>query len=189
MEKVGFDDSKLIERAKGGDKDAFGQLFDHYFDDVFRFLSAQLSRREDAEDIAVEVFQRTWEYLPRYKDQGYSFSAFLFSAARNALVDHYRRNSRRGLAEIEIDDAHPDGAPSPEEGLVQDRERQQLYEALRSLPKNYREVLVLRFINDYPLAEIAKIMGRSEGAIRVMQHRALKALGRTLEATRGLENE
>lgn len=185
MEKDGFDESKLIERAKRGDTEAFGQLFDRYFDEIFRFLSAQIGRREDAEDIAVDVFRRTWEYLPRYKDKGYSFSAFLFSAARNALIDYYRRNNRRSQNEVELDESLPDGHDNPEDAVLLARQYQELYSALKRLPKNYREVLVLRFINDYSLEEIARIMRRKPGAVRVMQHRALKALGKLIDPEGG----
>lgn len=180
MENTGWDEAGIIAKAQAGDKEAFAQLFDRYFDDIFRFVNSQLTAIEDAEDVALEVFVKAWDYLPRYKHRGHSFSAFLYSVARNAVVDAYRR--ARDFTQVELEeDLLGDALPSPETQLLHEHERQELHRALAMLPPDYREVLVLRFINNQSLEELAVAMGRSSGAVRVLQHRALKALRKALE--------
>jgi RNA polymerase sigma-70 factor (ECF subfamily) len=180
-------EAMLLARAQAGDTGAFGELYDRYFDEVFRFLNAQVWRTEDAEDLAIEVFARAWEYLPRYRDRGHSFSAFLYSVARNALIDHYRRSRTRAGMEVEEDEQLADTEKLPEEVYLLQRERRELVEALNELPPDYRHVLVLRFINEESPEEIARILRRSEGAVRVLQHRALKALRKVLTEKYGLD--
>ncbi|MBI3160058.1 MAG: RNA polymerase sigma factor [Chloroflexi bacterium] len=187
MEGKGSNEAELLAKAQAGDTQAFGELYDRYFDEIYRFLNAQVWRSEDAEDLAIEAFTRAWEYLPRYRDRGHSFSAFLYSVARNALIDHYRRRKTRAGLEVEADDAFPDTADLPEDQILLQRQRRELINALSDLPPDYRQVLVLRFINEEPLEDIARILRRSEGAVRVLQHRALKALRKILEATSAQE--
>ena len=83
------DDARLVKRAKNGDAEAFGRLHDRYAESIFRFLNARLNNRMDAEDLFGEVFLRAWHALPRYRQQGFPFSAYLFRIARNLLIDHY----------------------------------------------------------------------------------------------------
>jgi len=96
------DDAQLIERAQGGDVDAFGELYERHADSIFRFIYSQTLHRLDAEDITSDVFFRAWRSLPRYKDQGFSFSPYLFRIARNALIDSRRK--RRLTKEISEDE-------------------------------------------------------------------------------------
>ncbi len=180
MENAGWDEPEALARAQAGDKEAFGWLFDRFFDDIFRFVNAQLPETADAEDVALEVFVKAWDFLPRYTSRGHSFSAFLYSVARNAVVDFYRRGKDRDAAPLE-DTLLADNEPLPEERLIAERERQDLYRALAGLPDDYREVLILRFINNHSLEEVTQAMNRSSGAVRVLQHRALKALRKQLE--------
>ncbi len=180
MDGAGWDEAEVLAQAQAGDKEAFGWLFDHFFDDIFRFVNAQLPETADAEDVALEVFVKAWDYLPRYTARGHSFSAFLYSVARNAVVDFYRRGKDRGAAALE-DNLLPDTSPLPEERVIAEREREDLYRALAQLPDDYREVLILRFINNHSLEEVTAAMNRSPGAVRVLQHRALKALRKVLE--------
>jgi len=173
-------DERLVERAKSGDAEAFGQLHDRYAESVFRFLYSRLNNRMDAEDLFGEVFLRTWNSLPRYKSQGLPFSAYLFRIARNLLIDHYRKSNSEKHIDTQDIKASEVLQVSPYERLVTKQEIEELKDTLSLLREDYRDVLVMRFISGLSPEETAKAMGRSSGAVRVLQHRALKALRRQL---------
>ena len=170
------DDATLVEEAKTGDADAFGQLYERYAADIYRFLYAHLADRLEAEDLTAEVFLRAWRYLPRYRERGFPFSSFLYRVARNMLIDHRRGLKRqRQFQERNLPPSFADGM-GPDEDIARRADRRVLHQALSQLRADYRDVLVLRFLNGCSVAEVADIMRRSHGAVRVLQHRALKAL-------------
>lgn len=170
------DDHQLLKSAKDGDTEAFGFLYERYAERVFRFLFAHLDNRLDAEDLTEEVFLRVWRSLPSYREQGVPFLAFVFRIARNALIDHYRRSGQtKNQVSIEEITVH-DGNPGPGESAIASLEREELRISLEQLREDYRTVLVLRFLSELSPEETAQVMGRSAGAIRVLQHRALSAL-------------
>lgn len=169
----------LIRQAQNGDTEAFGQLYEQYAPAVFRFLYAHLEDRLDAEDLTEEAFLRVWQALPGFQEQGAPFGGFVFRVARNALYDHYRRNRRRpttSLAQDWQDDLQPDPAVSVPERL----ERRAVRAVLAALSDDHRQVLSLRFLAGLSPDETAAAMGRSAGAIRVLQHRALAAMRKLL---------
>jgi RNA polymerase sigma-70 factor, ECF subfamily len=175
------DDVQLLKKAKNGDAQAFGELYERHALVVFRFLYAHLDDRLDAEDLTEEVFLRTWRSLPRYRDQGVPFKAFLFRVAHNALVDHYRSHSRsKGELSIEDSVIH-DLRDEPGSLFLQNQEHQELRNTLAGLREDYQTVLIARFLADLSPEETAQVMGRSVGAVRVLQHRALTALRKLLE--------
>jgi len=167
-------DADLVERARAGDGEAFGELYRRYFDPIFRYLCVRVDRAEDAEDLAGTVFLRAYRSLDRYRERGWPFSAFLYQVARNALVDHYRKRPREsGLAEA------IDLGTGPRE-LDDDLERaervQAMRQALAELPPDYQEVIRLRVLLSLPTETTAQWMERSPGAVRVLLYRALAAL-------------
>jgi RNA polymerase sigma-70 factor (ECF subfamily) len=171
-----FDDAALVERAKSGESEAFGVLYERYASRIFRFLCAQLPDDFEAEDLTTEVFLRAWGSLRRYRERGYPFSTYLFKIARNALIDHWRKtrlDPRHSLDEL---GDLPARVLEPGELVIRAQDRQDLRKVLAGLREDYRLVLVLRFINGLSPLEVSHVMGRSEGAVRVLQHRALKAL-------------
>jgi RNA polymerase sigma-70 factor (ECF subfamily) len=177
-----IDDALLIDQARGGDTEAFGALYDQYAEPVFRFLFTRLDNRMDAEDLTGEVFLRAWKSLPRYRQQGYAFSAYLFQIARNLLIDHYRRSGRveslsDQMAGILV---NPDSEPA--DVVVKELERKELRDTFSTLREDYQTVLTLRFVSGLSSDETAQVMGRSSGAVRVLQHRALAALKKKIEA-------
>lgn len=176
------DDVQLLKIAKEGEPEAFGELYERYAQPIFRFFYANLSNRFDAEDLTEEVFLRALRSLPKYKDQGFPFPAFLYRIAQNALVDHYRR-SGRSLHDVSTDDdiQIPDERPDPSESATSNLQHQELRKVLEQLREDYREVLVLRFLNELSPEETAQVMDRSVGAVRVLQHRALTALRELLD--------
>ncbi len=174
-------DAYLVKQAQVGVADAFGVLYERYAPTIFRFLFAQLPNRVDAEDLTSEVFLRAWRSLPRYRERGFPFSAYLFRIARNVLIDHYRRSRHEEVLSTDDLNGLADDRVSSSKLVATKFEHQDLYKNLGELRENYRTVLVLRFLNELSPKETAQVMRRSEGAVRVLQHRALAALRKVIE--------
>jgi RNA polymerase sigma-70 factor (ECF subfamily) len=170
------DDTQLIQQARTGDAEAFGELYERHSQAVFRFLYAHCDNRQDAEDLMEDVFLRVWHSLAAYREKGVPFIAFLFRIARNGLIDHYRRSKPlRQVTSIE-DIPLIDRLPEPGETMIANLEHQEVRMILEQLREDYRTVLVLRFLSELSPDETAHVMGRSVGAVRVLQHRALTAM-------------
>jgi RNA polymerase sigma-70 factor (ECF subfamily) len=175
------DDIELLKLAKDGEADAFGELYERYAQTVFRFVYAHLRERFDAEDLTEEVFLRAWRSLSNYREQGVPFQAFLFKIARNALIDFYRRSGRSGGHMPIEEQSFPDLRPDTGEAALINMEHREIRKTLDQLREDYRTVLVLRFLSGLSPDETSEVMGRTPGAIRILQHRALSALRNLLE--------
>jgi RNA polymerase sigma-70 factor (ECF subfamily) len=175
------EEGELIEIAKGGEADAFGELYRRYAKIVFRFIYANLNDRFDAEDLTEEVFLRAWRSLSNYRQKGVPFLAYLFKIARNVLIDFYRRAGRSG-GHMSIEDKQiTDFNPDPGETAILNIEHQEIRNTLTELREDYRTVLVLRFLSGLSPEETGAVMGRTPGAVRILQHRALSALRSRLD--------
>ncbi len=175
-DRSGLGDALLVEQAKQGDADAFGELHDRYALRVFRFVYGRVGNRQDAEDLTSEVFLRAWRSLHRYRSRGYPFSAYLFRIARNLLVDHYRRDKKCEQEVRQAGNGLRGMVSNLDDVMILKQEYDSLHAALEQMREDYRDVLLLRFVSGLSSEETAKVMGRSSGAVRVLQHRALKAL-------------
>jgi RNA polymerase sigma-70 factor (ECF subfamily) len=168
----------LVKAARSGDTEAFGQLYEHYAPSLFRYLFSHLDNPLDAEDLTEEVFVRTWRSLAGYRDHGAPFSSYLFRVAHNALADYYRHKK----PEAPLHENLPSEPLSdPAVCVSSDLERRRIRTILGQLPFDYRTVLDLRFLAGLTPEETARAMGRSLGAVRVLQHRALTALRLMIE--------
>jgi len=167
-------DSELVVRAQQGDRAAFGELYTRYLTPIYRYLRSRLSDPRDAEDLTESAFLKAFQALPRYRERGWPFSAYLYQVARNALADHFRRQR----PEVDLDRAlsAPAPEPGPAEYMEQGELMVELAAALRSLPDDYQEVIRLRLLLGLPTTTAAQWMRRSEGATRVLLFRALRAL-------------
>jgi RNA polymerase sigma-70 factor (ECF subfamily) len=173
------DEEELIRRAIQRDPEAFGELYVRHLDRIYRYIYYKVGNGMEAEDLTEAVFLRAWEALERYRPQGHPFSSWLYRIAHNLIVDHYR--ARRDEAPIDsVSFALADGGLGPEELLVQEAEAARLHQAISQLPEAQQHVILLRFTVGLSHREVAQIVGKSEGAVRVMQHRALAALGSIL---------
>lgn len=181
-ERQDVDDIQLIKEAQSGSSEAFGLLYERYAQVIFRFLYAHLSDRLDAEDLTEEVFLRVWRTLPKYREQGIPFVAYLFRVARNALIDQYRRSKAPENNLPLEENTIADTLHNPAEVVIQGMEKQEIRELLGLLREEYRTVLLLRFMGDLSPDETADVMGKSAGAVRVLQHRALGALRKLLDS-------
>lgn len=178
-----MDDHALVLKAQQGDADAFGELYEHHAPGIFRFVYAHLEQRQDAEDLTEEVFFRAWRSLPRYRERGVPFQFYLLRIARNVLIDHYRRSQLPDRSQLKSVDQMENDLSDVSAGKQEmEGEHAELVKHLRSLPEDHRTVLVLRYFNQLPPAETAAVMGRSVGAIRVLQHRALIGLRALIQA-------
>ena len=173
-----YDDEQLIIKSKNGDAEAFGELYERYAEVIFRYVYSHIESRLDAEDLTEDVFLRAWKALGKYDERGLPFSAFLFRAARNSLIDYYRQHKAvQSIDDLELHSSEP----GPED-MVSDRlSNVDLRNALAGLREDYRSVIIFRFLSGLSPEETAQMMQRSVGAIRVLQHRALSALKELLE--------
>lgn len=174
-------DIELLKNAQNGEAEAFGELYQRYAKIVFRFIYANVADRLDAEDLTEEVFLRAWRTIASYREQGIPFLSYLFKIARNVMIDFYRRIGRSG-GHMSIDEKpFRDGGPDPGETAVVNLEHQEIRRTLDQLRDDYRTVLILRFLSGLSPEETGEVMGRTPGAVRILQHRALTALRNLLE--------
>ncbi len=167
-------DAELIAQAKAGQVEAFGTLYQRYLDPIYRYIRIRVAEDNIAEDLTELVFLRAFEALDRYKERGRPFSAFLYQVARNLLVDHYRQQKRELPLEAVDDMAVTDS--NIDEHVIWSERKVMLQQAMADLRPDYQEVIRLRVILALPTETVAQWMGRSEGAVRVLLHRALNAM-------------
>lgn len=170
----------LVDLARGGDAEAFGQLYDHYSPSVYRFIYYRVSTQALAEDLTSETFFRALRSMASFKWQGKDFGAWLTTIARNLVVDYYK--SGRARLESPTDDFtdRTEVTAGPEEEVLTNLTNDVLREAMGKLPPEQQECLVMRFLNGSSIAETAKALGRSEGAIKQLQLRAVRNLAKLL---------
>jgi len=170
-----MDESALIERAKT-DKEAFGELYERYVDRIYSYVYYRTGNVADAEDLTARIFFRAMQHIGNYKDQGVPFSAWLYRIAHNLVANWHRDRSRRKI--ISLDDIAQwqvnENGPELAAQLMENQEA--LLQAIRRLPSDRQELLILKFVERLSNAEIGDIMGRSEGAIKSLYHRTLLAL-------------
>lgn len=170
----------LIERAKH-DAAAFGILYERYVDRIYSYVFYRVGDDQDAQDLTARVFYRALGHMEEYHDRGAPFAAWLYRIAHNLVANWHRDKSRR--RDIRLDDAvmlveKNDG---PDRLAEKNEDRDLVLNAIRQLPDERQELLVLKFVEELSNAEIGRILGRSEGAVKSLYHRTLIALRDTLE--------
>jgi RNA polymerase sigma-70 factor (ECF subfamily) len=170
----------LIELAQGGDAEAFGQLYDRYVTGVFRYLYFRVGSTQLAEDLTAETFLRALRSLHTFEWKGKDFSAWLTTIARNLMNDHFK--SRRVRSEFSTDTFpdRPDAGRGPEEDVLSSLSNEELMQAVSRLPDDQRDCVLMRFVQELSIAETAQVLGRSEGAIKQLQLRAVRSLAKML---------
>ena len=163
-------EDRLIERAKG-DAEAFGELYDHYFGQIYRFVYSRLRSQDAAEDVTSEVLFKALRAIHRYKPSGHPFSAWLYQISVNAIADHYRGKR----PESELDTAAGVAARQlpVDEAVAQRDEAARVWAAIDGLPSAQRTALTLKLGEDLKLAQIGEIMDKSEGAVKLLIHRGM----------------
>lgn len=170
----------LVRRAASGDAEAFGDLYARHLDEIYRYVFYKIGSEKQAEDLTEQVFLSAWEAIDGYEARGHPFSAWLYRIAHNAVVDHYRaKKEERPLDAVAFRLA--DETLGPEETLLRKAEVSRLLDALRELSDEKQDLILLRFVEGLSHSEVADILGKSEVACRVMQHRALASLSEILK--------
>ncbi len=184
MTLVPEDEEGLIARAKE-DPEWFGALYDRYFPQIYRYVASRVSSQELAEDITSEVFFKALRAIGRYRSSGHPFSSWLYQIAVNAITDHYR--SRRRSEESLDDVPDPvDPAPAVAEEVAHRLGAQAIWAHIDSLPEQQRIAMTLKYGEDLKLAEIGTIMGKTEGAVKLLVFRGTATLRQRLtEGRRG----
>jgi RNA polymerase sigma-70 factor (ECF subfamily) len=177
----------LLERAQQGDPAAFSELYGRYASHVLRFLMARLRDHELAQDLTQEVFIRILKAIGGFRYQGErSFLSWMFAIASNVMISYVRRAKATHISldeELELADPHGQAAVS---GIVN---RVSLQQAMSRLTEDQQQVLLLRFYADLSNAEIARQIGKTEGAVKALQHRALQTLQQIMGRENGEPNE
>jgi RNA polymerase sigma-70 factor, ECF subfamily len=170
----------LIERAKR-DADAFGILYERYVDRIYNYIFYRVGDAPETQDLTARVFYRALGHIHEYRDYGAPFAAWLYRIAHNLVANWHRDNSRR--RDIRLDDIlHlAEKGDGPDRLVERDERARLVVKALRELPAERQELLILKFVDELSNAEIGKILGRSEGAVKSLYHRTLIALRAELE--------
>jgi len=175
---------ELVQRAQHLDERALASIYEQFYPRVYSYALLQTGDVAMAEDIASDVMLKVLEALPRYRFRGAPLAAWIYRIAHNCVMDHHRRRKRR--PEVSLDEARPPlAAHNPESRTDVSLQRQDLQRALQCLTAEQRQVVILRFLHGLDTRTIAQVMGRSQGAVKSLQHRALKALERLLAEGEG----
>lgn len=171
-------DTRVIERIQAGDADAFGELYNAYIGKIYRYILFKVPTHEEAEDLAADVFLRAWQHLYQQQRPVHSLNAFLYQVAKNIVIDFYRGRAQSGLS-----------ISTELVGELADWKQQRLFQqveqalelanierSIRQLKDEYKDVVLLRYVEELSVGEIAHILGKSRGTVRVMIYRALKVI-------------
>jgi len=169
---------RCVEQAKAGDAEAYGLIFDHYHEPIYRYIASRVHRPTDAEDLAQTVFVKALEALPRYESRGIPFGGWLFRLARNAVIDFVR--TRHDHLELDVLQERSANQALPDEILVARQQIDAVGIALTALTDEQRDAIALRFFAGLSAREAAVAMGKQEGTVRGLQFRAIAALRRQL---------
>lgn len=163
---------RLVERAASGDIEAFGELYSIYLDRIYRYVFYQVKDKMTAEDITEDVFIKAWKVIDSCKGRGETFSPWLYRIAHNQVIDILRSRRKQLLTEMET----VDKVSGPELEVEGKLERQELLGMIAYLPEAQRQVIILKFFEGLDNFEIGQVMGKKQGAIRILQMRALSTL-------------
>ncbi len=177
------DEALLVQRAVGHDTEAFGRLYDMHVNRVYRHIYYRVGNEADAEDLTQQVFLKAWQAIGKYKRMASPFVAWLMTISHNLVVDFYRTRKDRAYLEAEV--LADDSAPSPERAAEASLEQQRLRRGILQLGGDEQQVVILRFIEGFEFAEIASLLKKREGNIRVILHRALVKLRNIVEEEGG----
>lgn len=186
-EEGGDSPAQLVRQAISGDAEAFGSLYDHYEQRIYRFILLRVGRREEAEDITHQVFMSAWENIRRYEERGLPFTSWLYRIARNNIIDYYRTRKD----EVSLDAIDPEAFVAhhyPEADAQHAIELARVHKAIGELKPDYKDVVIMRFVEELSLREVAGALKKSEGAVKLLQYRAIKELKKRLITKEGFSS-
>jgi len=171
---------QLVDRAQKGEREALEELYLVHFDRIYSYLHMSVGNRHDAEDLTTQTFLKMLESVGKFRWRSAPFSAWLFRIAHNLAMDHFRAN-RRWQPEEEVPEPDPGEGSAAEEEALESIGRRSMLELIENLSHEQQQVLTLKFVFNFSNGEVATILGKTEGAVKSLQHRALAALQRQLE--------
>ena len=171
---------RLVERGQQGDRDALEDLYLIHFDRIYSYLHMSVGNRHDAEDLTTQTFLKMLESIGKFRWQSAPFSAWLFRIAHNLAMDHFRAG-KRWQPEEEVPEPPADESTSAEAGALEAIGQKSMLALIDDLSPEQQQVLTLKFVFNFANAEAATILGKTEGAIKSLQHRALVTLQKQLE--------
>jgi RNA polymerase sigma-70 factor (ECF subfamily) len=166
---------RLVEFAQQGDREALEALYLLHFDRIYSYLHMSVGNRHDAEDLTTQTFLRMLEAIGRFRWRSAPFSAWLFRIAHNLAMDHFRA-TKRWQPEEEVPEPEDAEASSAEDEALQSIGRRSMLELIENLSHDQQQVLTLKFVFSFSNGEAATILGKTEGAVKSLQHRALTSL-------------
>lgn len=173
-------ESLLIRQAQAGNTDAFGILYDHYLAPIYRFVFLKISDKSETEDLVHEIFLSAWKNICNFSPQGFPFSSWLYQIARNKVIDHYRTKKTHLTLETLAEEKFKTTDAIAHQ-IDTDTELREIKNAMQQLNEDQQNILLLRFVEDLSYQEIAALLNKNEGAIRLIQHRALRNLKKILK--------
>jgi RNA polymerase sigma-70 factor (ECF subfamily) len=178
---TGAEIRKLVERAQAGERDALEELYLIHFDRIYSYLHMTVGNRHDAEDLTTQTFLRMLESIGRFRFQSAPFSAWLFRIAHNLSMDYFRAN-RRWQPEEEVPEPADGEERSAEDEAFHSIGRKSMLDLIDTLSHEQQQVLTLKFVFNFSNREAATVLGKTEGAVKSLQHRALVSLQKQLAA-------
>jgi len=171
-----LEDGELVDLAKTGSKDAFGELYERYIEKIYNYIYYRTGNHHDAEDLTARVFSRAMGHIETYTDRGVPFQAWLYRIAHNLVANWHRDRGRRKIIPLDEFIAASLKTDAPDQQAEDKEERAALLRAIRRLPAERQQLLLLKFVEQLSNAEIGAIMGRTEGAVKSLYHRTLLTL-------------
>lgn len=176
MNAIVIDDTNAVSLAVTGNTEAFTYLYEQNVARIYNYIFYRVGSEVDAEDITARVFHKAFDHIDRYEEKGIPFSAWLYRIAHNLTANWYRDTRRKKEVSLEDQLDLPHQGDLPERAVEQNQEKDLLLKAIRRLPQDRQQLILLKFLEDLSNAEIAIIMGRTEGAIKSLYHRSLLSL-------------
>lgn len=176
-------EKEILKKIKNGDNEAFGEFYDFYAPRVYRFVRLKVDSQETAQDLTSEAFLRIWQHLQEQRKIRERFQSLLYKIARNLVIDFYRTKSVR---EILIEDnleefSNIEDGEASDELVIRQEEMTEVKKAILQIHPNYQDVIFWYYIDDLPIVDIAEILNKNEGTVRVLIHRAVRALREVME--------
>lgn len=186
-----FKDKQALSRLKNRDKEEFIRVYDENVSDLHRFIYFKVGNREEANDLTSLIFLKAWNHIKNNSlGDAKTLRALLYKIARNSIIDYYREKGGRTVFSLDDEDNRIEvasEAEEPQDRLDKEAEIALIKKMLPRLKEEYREVIIMRFVNDLSLPEIAEVMDKTKGNVRVILHRALNALRELIEKEKGPE--
>lgn len=180
-----FKNKQILSRLKNRDKQAFIKIYDENVAEIHRFVYFKIGKREEANDLTSIIFLKTWNYIQnKTLEDAKTLRSLLYKIARTSIIDYYRETGNKITVSLDNEERPIDvidEAQSPSERLDQEANLSLIKKLMPKLKEEYRELIIMKFINDLSIEEIADISGKSNGSIRVTLHRALSALKELVE--------